>query len=393
MSFIYKQRVQIQRVRQYNLPDRISTDIDIPVSYTHLDVYKRQGEMVGVLAAQSIGEPATQMTLNTFHFAGVASKKVTSGVPRLKEILNVAKNMKTPSLTVYLKDGYSSDQEKAKFIRSAIEHTTLKSITVASEIYYDPDPRSTVIPEDDEIIQLHFSLMDDETEQSLDRQSPWLLRLELDRAAMNDKDLTMGQVGERIKETFKNDLFVIWSEDNAEKLIIRCRVVRPKSLDAETEAEEDHMLKKIENTMLENITPVSYTHLDVYKRQDINDALVINRAYPNWRQLWIKRKTQIDHRLEQKHEFFNYPTILFPPNRKKWSTGAASTIKFNPPLEDGFTPLTKSQKRKERVLNETVGFPNTPRTILCHISGRKHTWVALDWALQTLVQNLSLIHI
>lgn len=212
------------------------------------------GEMVGVLAAQSIGEPATQMTLNTFHFAGVASKKVTSGVPRLKEILNVAKNMKTPSLTVYLEPGHAADQEKAKFIRSAIEHTTLKSVTIASEIYYDPDPRSTVIPEDEEIIQLHFSLLDDEAEQSFDQQSPWLLRLELDRAAMNDKDLTMGQVGERIKQTFKNDLFVIWSEDNDEKLIIRCRVVRPKSLDAETEAEEDHMLKKIENTMLENIT-------------------------------------------------------------------------------------------------------------------------------------------
>ncbi|CAI4037766.1 hypothetical protein SMKI_04G0990 [Saccharomyces mikatae IFO 1815] len=212
------------------------------------------GEMVGVLAAQSIGEPATQMTLNTFHFAGVASKKVTSGVPRLKEILNVAKNMKTPSLTVYLEPGHAADQEQAKLIRSAIEHTTLKSVTIASEIYYDPDPRSTVIPEDEEIIQLHFSLLDDEAEQSFDQQSPWLLRLELDRAAMNDKDLTMGQVGERIKQTFKNDLFVIWSEDNDEKLIIRCRVVRPKSLDAETEAEEDHMLKKIENTMLENIT-------------------------------------------------------------------------------------------------------------------------------------------
>ena len=172
----------------------------------------------------------------------------------LKEILNVAKNMKTPSLTVYLEEGYANDQEKAKFIRSAIEHTTLKSVTVASEIYYDPDPRSTVIEEDDEIIQLHFSLLDDETEESLAQQSPWLLRLELDRAAMNDKDLTMGQVGERIKDTFKRDLFVIWSEDNAEKLIVRCRIVRPKSLDAETEAEEDHMLKKIESTMLENIT-------------------------------------------------------------------------------------------------------------------------------------------
>ena len=166
------------------------------------------GEMVGVLAAQSIGEPATQMTLNTFHFAGVASKKVTSGVPRLKEILNVAKNMKTPSLTVYLEPGHAADQEQAKLIRSAIEHTTLKSVTIASEIYYDPDPRSTVIPEDEEIIQLHFSLLDEEAEQSFDQQSPWLLRLELDRAAMNDKDLTMGQVGERIKQTFKNDLFI-----------------------------------------------------------------------------------------------------------------------------------------------------------------------------------------
>ncbi|CAI4059405.1 hypothetical protein SKDZ_04G6660 [Saccharomyces kudriavzevii ZP591] len=120
---------------------------------------------------------------------------------------------------------------------------------------------------------------------------------------------------------------------------------------------------------------------------DINDALVINRAYANWRELWIKKKNQIDRRLEQKQDFFNYPTILFPPNKKKISAGAATTIKFNPPLEDGFTPLTKSQKRKERVLNEVVGFPNTPRTILCHVSGRRHTWVALDWALRTLIQN------
>ncbi|CEP25183.1 unnamed protein product [Cyberlindnera jadinii] len=213
------------------------------------------GEMVGIVAAQSIGEPATQMTLNTFHFAGVASKKVTSGVPRLKEILNVAKTMKTPSLTVYLEPEYASDQEKAKEIRSAIEHTTLKSVTVATEIYYDPDPRSTTIEDDEEMVQLHFEIPDEETEATLDKQSPWLLRIELDRAAMNDKDLTMAEVGEKIKETFKDDLFVIWSEDNAEKLIIRCRVVRdPKNLDPESEAEEDQMLKRIENNMLEAIT-------------------------------------------------------------------------------------------------------------------------------------------
>lgn len=60
------------------------------------------GEMVGALAAQSLGEPATQMTLNTFHFAGVSSKNVTLGVPRLKEIINISKKPKAPSLTVFL---------------------------------------------------------------------------------------------------------------------------------------------------------------------------------------------------------------------------------------------------------------------------------------------------
>uniref|UniRef100_A0A1B0GJN3 DNA-directed RNA polymerase subunit n=1 Tax=Lutzomyia longipalpis TaxID=7200 RepID=A0A1B0GJN3_LUTLO len=59
------------------------------------------GEMVGALAAQSLGEPATQMTLNTFHFAGVSSKNVTLGVPRLKEIINISKRPKAPSLTVF----------------------------------------------------------------------------------------------------------------------------------------------------------------------------------------------------------------------------------------------------------------------------------------------------
>ena len=61
--------------------------------------------MVGPIAAQSLGEPATQMTLNTFHFAGVSSKSnVTRGVPRLKELLHISKSIKSPSTNIYLKD-------------------------------------------------------------------------------------------------------------------------------------------------------------------------------------------------------------------------------------------------------------------------------------------------
>ena len=89
----------------------------LPQSLTVLAVQFTQampGEMVGALAAQSLGEPATQMTLNTFHYAGVSAKNVTLGVPRLKEIMNVSKKPKTPSLTVFLTGQAARDAEKAK---------------------------------------------------------------------------------------------------------------------------------------------------------------------------------------------------------------------------------------------------------------------------------------
>ncbi len=58
------------------------------------------GSTVGAVGAQSIGEPGTQMTLKTFHFAGVASMNVTLGVPRIKEIINGARNISTPIMKV-----------------------------------------------------------------------------------------------------------------------------------------------------------------------------------------------------------------------------------------------------------------------------------------------------
>ena len=57
---------------------------------------------MGAIGAQSIGEPGTQMTLKTFHFAGVASMNITLGVPRIKEIINASKNISTPIITASL---------------------------------------------------------------------------------------------------------------------------------------------------------------------------------------------------------------------------------------------------------------------------------------------------
>ena len=214
------------------------------------------GEMCGTLAAQSIGEPATQMTLNTFHYAGVSSKNVTLGVPRLKEIINVATNIKTPSLSVYLEPDIAQDRMMAKNVQQELAFTSLCTVTAAVEIWYDPDPKSTIIGEDSVIVESFFAIPDKEIESSLHLQSPWLLRLVLDHARMIDHKLTMAYVAGQIPESFKTDLFVIWSGDNSEKLVIRCRVLGggDKDDDGVGTVEEDVFLRQLENTMLSSVS-------------------------------------------------------------------------------------------------------------------------------------------
>jgi DNA-directed RNA polymerase II subunit RPB1 len=212
------------------------------------------GEMCGTLAAQSIGEPATQMTLNTFHYAGVSSKNVTLGVPRLKEIINVATNIKTPSLTVYLESEISRSKILAKNVQQELAYTSLRTVTAAVEIWYDPDPSSTIIEDDSVFVESFFAIPDEEIDSKLHLQSPWLLRLELDRAKMIDRKLTMHYVAGRIAESFKTDLFVIWSEDNSEKLIIRCRVLGSPDKAEDLSMEEDIFLRSLENTMLNSVS-------------------------------------------------------------------------------------------------------------------------------------------
>jgi DNA-directed RNA polymerase II subunit RPB1 len=211
------------------------------------------GEMVGVLAAQSIGEPATQMTLNTFHFAGVSSKNVTLGVPRLKEILNVATNIKTPSMVVY-QERADATQETAKLLRSEVEHTNLRSVTFSTEIYHDPDIMATTIPQDMDMVESYF-IIPEESHDSPENQSRWLLRLTLDRQKMLDKGLKVDDVAMKIKESYAKDLAVIFSDNNAEEQIIRIRMIKQNDSKYEDEeVEDDLMLKRLEAHILDTLT-------------------------------------------------------------------------------------------------------------------------------------------
>lgn len=86
------------------------------------------GEAVGTVAAQSIGEPGTQMTLNTFHYAGVSELDVTLGLPRIIEIVDVRRNPSTPFMTVFLDEEHRYDREKALQVARKIEGTTIENI-------------------------------------------------------------------------------------------------------------------------------------------------------------------------------------------------------------------------------------------------------------------------
>jgi len=116
---------------EQNLPKNISQTklkkILEKVYNEYLTSIAEPGESVGIIAAESIGEPGTQMTLNTFHFAGVSEMNVTTGLPRLIEILDGRQNISTKMMEVYLKKPYSEGKNIEK-IASQLKETTLQEV-------------------------------------------------------------------------------------------------------------------------------------------------------------------------------------------------------------------------------------------------------------------------
>ncbi len=89
--------------------------------------YDRE-EAVGVVAAQSLSEPATQMTMRTYHFAGTAGIQVTLGLPRLLEIFDAKRELETPTMTVYVKKAFQADPEKIKKIAEDIKEVKVRDV-------------------------------------------------------------------------------------------------------------------------------------------------------------------------------------------------------------------------------------------------------------------------
>jgi DNA-directed RNA polymerase subunit A' len=144
--------------------------------------YKRAlmepGEAVGIVAAQSIGEPGTQMTLRTFHYAGVKEQNVTLGLPRLIEIVDARRIPSTPIMTIYLTGEHRKSKEGAVEIARSIIYTSLEDL--ASAIYADPI-------QEEIMVELNKSMMEDRaiTMDELEE------RLQVQNATVKVKDDTV----------------------------------------------------------------------------------------------------------------------------------------------------------------------------------------------------------
>ena len=269
--------------------------------------YKRgivaPGEMVGMIAGQSIGEVSTQMTLNTFHFAGVASKSnVTRGVPRIEEILSLSSDIKNPSLSVYLKPEDETQKDKAQTTMYMLEHTKLIEVVKSVEVCFDPDELNSLITMDKEAISQYMefekkvaecagmSLSSDENEKS-----KWVIRMEMDPEVMLEKNITMDDVNFCLKNCYEDQISCVYSDFNSDKLIFRIRMnevisssgkgQKKTKVNPLDQSDQIYILKNFQEEMLNNVVlrgtkginkvilrkvlDNMVEHNGVYKKQDI----------------------------------------------------------------------------------------------------------------------------
>jgi len=171
-------------------------------------------------------------TLNTFHGAGVSSfTKVTSGVPRMKELMSMSKNIKTPGMTIRLRREWATSREKAQAVLSSIETTHFRDLVRRSSVHFDPsDGADTSIEDDAGMMAFYREFASGGTGESANASacdvhaSPWLLRFEFDRMKMLDLQVTMLDLESTLVDHYDTSVSCVLSDDNAARLVCRMRL-------------------------------------------------------------------------------------------------------------------------------------------------------------------------
>jgi len=245
-------------------------------------------------------------TLNTFHFAGVASKSnVTRGVPRIEEILSLSASLKNPSLTVFLKPEDETDREKAITIQYMLEHTRLEEIVKSIEICFDPDDLNTLIDEDKntmaqyrEFETMVAECLETAVEDNQADKSKWIIRIIMDPEVMLEKNITMDDVNFTLNNTYKDEISCVYSDYNADKLVFRIRMKniidnaksrsqKKAKLNPLDQSDQIYILKNFQDTLLNNIVLRGVKNINKVILRKIKDNLVEKAGAYIKKDIWV----------------------------------------------------------------------------------------------------------
>lgn len=210
-------------------------DLKSVISQIENKIFKARinaNENVGTLAAQCVGEPATQMTLNTFHLAGVSSTH-TMGVPRLNEIINLSKSIKTPFMKIYFIESIASSIDLVRIQQNKLEFLNFKMLVQEAQLIYDPEITNTVVNEDSKIVSDYFDMPD---ELDFSCYGKLLLRFTINRSLLISKGLSLDYICRLIKDVYPS-CFIISSDENDDFLVIRVRFANQETISYYSEAQ------------------------------------------------------------------------------------------------------------------------------------------------------------
>lgn len=267
--------------------------------------YKRAivapGEMVGLISAQSIGEPVTQMTLNTFHFAGVSAKSnVTRGVPRLEEILSLSAEPKNPLVSIYLNPDDETNKERATKITHMIEHTKLEDIVESSSICFDPYDSSTLVEEDKDLMEkynMFTNMMAECSNQTIgeEEQSKWVIRIKMNPDMMLEKNITMDDIHFTLSSIYGDEISCIFSDYNSDNLVFRIRLSMiiksggksKKKVVSLDQTDHIFMLKSFQDNLLKNVVLRGVKGIKKINMRKIKDHMVLDSSAFEKKEIWV----------------------------------------------------------------------------------------------------------
>jgi len=277
------------------------------------DSFVEPGEMVGAEAAGAISEPATQLTLNTFHYAGVSSKNVTLGIPRLNELLNCYSKLKNHYVQVYVLP--SITHEKAI---DCLEEIKLKDVCQEQCIYYDPIPNNdfksfkTIVKEDEKEVYEHYQLIDKGDYDYIDLNesdlSSWVIKLKLNPTKFTG-EISLNSICDEFEKIFdpKTDIIIIpLLHQNAIRLRFKIDL---KCKEDDDDLSYDYIENEIIPTFLEmRLSGLKNCHsITVDKQKTLNVEIKNSRKRPikqDFEQITKKRTLPPPlYRILGQHEF------------------------------------------------------------------------------------------